>query len=133
MLATDQDPMRPDILLPSTLDVMESAPFPASTGRAHGWALETKGKLSHGGSTGGGRAFIAKFPDGYISNNGTNLSDIFVAVAINTNGDDLSSISALVRSNRVDHRLDLGQSVVRYLLITGSFAEEKPSRWEQLA
>ena len=54
---------------------------------------ESKGKLEHGGSIEGGRAYVAVFPTGYVSNSGVDLSDIHVAIASNTNGlkDGISS------------------------------------------
>ena len=113
MLATDQDPGRPDILLPTTLSEMESAPFPSSTDRAHGWGRTNQGKLSHNGSTGGGRAYIAKFPDGYTAGDGTDLSNVFVAIAINTNGGDISlggladDIVLVTGSNWISSHYDL--------------------------
>ncbi len=104
MLATDQDPGRPDVLLPSTLDEMESTPFPAATSRAHGWKVLSGGRLSHSGSTGGGRAYMVKHPNGYTAGDGTDLSDIFVAVALNTGGDGI----------------DIGALLDEVALITGS-------------
>jgi len=76
--------------------VYKRQPFPGATLRALGWDRTSLGKLSHGGSTGGGRAFIVKFPDGYISANGTDLSNVFVAVATNTGGGgiDVESITS---------------------------------------
>lgn len=60
-----------------------------------GWGKGAKGKLSHNGKTGGGTAFVAMFPKGYISNNNLNLSEVHVAIATNvgTSTGDLSSLA----------------------------------------
>lgn len=52
---------------------------------AMGWGKGAKGKLSHNGSTGGGTAFAAMFPDGYISNGGKDLSRVNVVIITNVN------------------------------------------------
>ena len=49
-----------------------------------GWGRNSKGKLAHNGAAGGLRAYVAMFPDGYISNSGVDLSRIHVAAAVNT-------------------------------------------------
>jgi len=85
MCAVDKLPNRSDILSPATIDLMESRPYPitASSG-AHGWRYEApKGKLWHNGSVGGGASYIARFRNGYVSANGTNLSEIHVAIVVN--------------------------------------------------
>lgn len=85
MCATDRLPNQSDVLSPATLDLMESRPYPTGApSRAHGWQYEApKGKLWHNGSIGGGASFIAKFPPGYISANGTDLSNVNVAICVN--------------------------------------------------
>lgn len=85
MCATDKLTNRSDVLKPTTIDLMESRPYPdTAPGRAHGWQYEApKGKLWHNGSVGGGASFIVKFPPGYISANGTDLSHVTVAICVN--------------------------------------------------
>lgn len=60
-----------------------------------GWAMSSKGKLGHGGRLDGGTAYVAMFPEGYISKSDTNLSEVHVAVVTNigedNNDDNLSS------------------------------------------
>jgi CubicO group peptidase (beta-lactamase class C family) len=60
-----------------------------------GWFKEAKGKLEHNGLTGGGAAFAAIFPKGYISNSNLDLSEVHVAVItnINTSTGDLSNLA----------------------------------------
>lgn len=84
MCATDQIANQSDILSPPILALMESLPYPQATSvGAHGWMREAGGKLWHNGSVGGGASYIAKFPPGYVSANGTNLSDVSVAICAN--------------------------------------------------
>ncbi|HSO00335.1 MAG TPA: serine hydrolase domain-containing protein, partial [Candidatus Nanopelagicales bacterium] len=80
MLATDGNANHPDILSPATLALMESRPYPTASGYAHGWARNSKGKLSHSGGLGGGTTYIAKYPTNYI-----NGSSAPITVAICTN------------------------------------------------
>jgi len=47
-----------------------------------GWGKDAKGKLAHGGD-GSGIAYVAMFPNGYVSNSGTDLSEVHVAIAAN--------------------------------------------------
>ncbi len=86
-LATDQLVNRTDVLNPNTLDEMESDEISNGHTQAHGWALNGAGKLSHSGGTSVGRAYIAKWPNGYVSGNGVDLSDVTVAVLVNSGGD----------------------------------------------
>ncbi|MCG8455170.1 MAG: beta-lactamase family protein, partial [Holophagales bacterium] len=96
MLATDRMTNHPDVLLPETLDEMESSWFTPVTYHALGWNRNSSGKLAHSGSVNSGKAYITKFPDGYIANDGTDLSNVFVAVATNTGGSgiDVKSIAS---------------------------------------
>lgn len=51
-----------------------------------GWHVDgsgTKTKLDHNGRIGGGTSYVALFKPGYVSTNGTDLSDIQIAVATN--------------------------------------------------
>lgn len=85
--ATDVDlPNNPTILDEQTLRVMEARPFPNIPGsHALGWRKTSKGKLEHNGATGDAAAHAAKFPRGYISSDGVDLSHINVTVCANTN------------------------------------------------
>ena len=85
--ATDQIGNRPDVLQPDTLVEMESDLVINGHGHAHGWARNSAGKLAHSGGTSIGRAYVAKWPTGYVSGNGVNLSDITVAVLVNSGGE----------------------------------------------
>lgn len=63
-----------------------------------GWGRATKGKLSHSGLVGGGAAYVAMFPDGYISSTGLDIGGIHVAVVTNvkaTSG-SLNSLSSQI-------------------------------------
>ena len=72
------------MLQPATIDLMVSRPYPAATTtRAHGWAITDSGKLWHNGSIGGGASYIARFPPGYVSAGGIDLSEVNVAVCVN--------------------------------------------------
>jgi CubicO group peptidase (beta-lactamase class C family) len=48
-----------------------------------GWGRETRGKLHHNGLTGGGTAYVVMFPAGYKSVDGSDLSDVHIAIAAN--------------------------------------------------
>lgn len=69
---------------------------------AAGFFRRGKGKLSHNGSTGGGYAVVAVFPAGYTANDGTDLSDIHVAINCNTSelkkgaGGRISDLASLI-------------------------------------
>ena len=60
-----------------------------------GWGKTSKGKLQHNGLTGGGTAFVAMFPKGYISSTNLDLSEVHVAILTNidTSTSDLSSLA----------------------------------------
>jgi CubicO group peptidase (beta-lactamase class C family) len=60
-----------------------------------GWFKNSKGKLEHNGLLDGGTAFVAMFPEGYISSNNVDLSEVHVAVVTNirTSTGDLSSLA----------------------------------------
>jgi len=60
-----------------------------------GWFKDSKGKLAHNGLTGGGTAFVAMFPKGYIYSTNVDLSEVHVAVATNigTSTNDLTSLA----------------------------------------
>ncbi len=113
MLATDGLPNRPDILEAATLAEMEARPFPPPVSDyALGWHRNDKGALSHHGDTGGGQAYIIKFPAGYKANTDEDLSRINVAVVSNMDGTDLdknlaSDIAKLVSKVNVDTTYDL--------------------------
>ncbi len=88
MLATDKLPNHKDILKAETIDLMESRPFPSTAPNvAHGWGIRckdsacTQSKLSHGGKTGGGTAYMVKFKNYQLSN--IDVSGINVAIATN--------------------------------------------------
>jgi|GEM_PF-1812903 len=51
---------------------------------AMGWGKNSKGKLAHDGLIDGGAAYVAMFPEGYISQSGKDLSEVHVALAANT-------------------------------------------------
>lgn len=95
----------PDILTDATLDVMESVPFPDSTGdpMAHGWDIISNpnssdyGKLAHGGAHDAARAYMAKYPDG-----------INVAIVVNTGKGDYTSEANQIR-NIIKGALDQGK------------------------
>ncbi len=97
MCAGDKLRNRTDVLLPATADLMASRPYPAATTtRAHGWAITKSGKLWHNGSIGGGASYIARFPAGYVSAGGIDLSEVTVAVCVNIQ--NAGALSALVDS-----------------------------------
>jgi hypothetical protein len=52
-----------------------------------GWGRETRGKLHHNGLTGGGTAYVVMFPAGYKSVDGSDLSDVHIAIAANISTD----------------------------------------------
>ncbi|MBD2164908.1 serine hydrolase [Calothrix membranacea FACHB-236] len=60
-----------------------------------GWGKTSKGKLQHNGLIGGGTAFVAMFPNGYISSTNVDLSEVHVAVVTNirTSTGDLSNLA----------------------------------------
>lgn len=83
MCATDRLSNHSDVLLPETLDEMESRPFPETVpGYAHTWWINDDGRLTHNGIVGGGRTRVVKFPDGY-SAGGIDVSAINVAICVN--------------------------------------------------
>jgi CubicO group peptidase (beta-lactamase class C family) len=82
MLATDKLANHPDILASSSLTLMETPPFPTTVpNRALGWDY-SNGKLAKGGDTGGGNAYIAKFPAGYTIN-GVDVGGMTIALCAN--------------------------------------------------
>ena len=60
-----------------------------------GWFKDSKDKLGHSGGLGGGTAYVAMFPKGYISSTNVDLSEVHVAVVTNidTSTNDLSSLA----------------------------------------
>ena len=96
MVATDKLSNYKDLLKPSTINEMEQRPYNVSGAHAIGWGYGGNGKrLSHNGSGGGGKAIIIKYKPGYISQNGTDLSDINVAICVNYKNIDLGELGKL--------------------------------------
>lgn len=100
MAATDQLSNHSDILSKSTLQLMESRPFPETVpGWALGWHISIRGagkKLSHNGMLNGGTAYIVKYTPGYKALDGTNLSHINVAICLNIrNKQSIGGMSSL--------------------------------------
>ena len=60
-----------------------------------GWFKDSKDKLGHSSGLGGGTAYVAMFPKGYISSTNVDLSEVHVAVVTNidTSTNDLSSLA----------------------------------------
>lgn len=87
MAATDQLWNQSDILLPATLNLMETRPFPKTVpNRALGWGVIQKGSgkwLTHNGEIEGGSAFVGKGTPGYIASDGTDLTHVTVAICAN--------------------------------------------------
>lgn len=84
MLATDRLSNHPDILASSSLTQMENPPFPATVpDRALGWDYGD-GKLAKGGDIGGGNAYIAKFPAGFMVD-GVDVGGMTIALCANGN------------------------------------------------
>ncbi|XXY53236.1 serine hydrolase [Sorangium sp. So ce269] len=82
MLATDKQSNHPDILAASSLTLMETPPFPATVpGRALGWDYAS-GKVGKGGDIGGGNAYIAKFPAGFVLG-GVDVGGMTIALCAN--------------------------------------------------
>ena len=87
LVRADGDPYYPDILSPSTLDLMEERPFPDASNYALGWSMRCQGgdcdhkRLSHSGVTDRGGAYIAKF-DGFTSQ-GIDINGVTVAITVN--------------------------------------------------
>ena len=79
---------------------MEASWFTPVTYHALGWDRNSNGKLAHGGTTSSSKAYIAKFPDGYVGDDGTDLSNVFVAIATNTGG---SGIDVRTIANDIAH------------------------------
>lgn len=67
-----------------------------------GWGMSSKGKLGHGGATGGGKAYVAMFSEGYISDSGANLSEVHVAVVTNIGGGNDDHLSSSNLSSLAD-------------------------------
>lgn len=59
-----------------------------------GWGASSKGKLGHGGDIGGGKAYVAMFSEGYVSDSGANLSEVHVAVVTNIGGGNDNHLSS---------------------------------------
>ncbi len=92
MLATDQLPNRPDILLPSTISKMETKPYAIPDGDyTRGW-FTASGILSHGGATGGGRAKIMKFGAPGVDPYGGTPITIALCTPIGVSGKDASTM-----------------------------------------
>jgi CubicO group peptidase (beta-lactamase class C family) len=97
MLATDQLGNHPDILAPSSLNLMETPPFPATvSNRALGWDY-SNGRLDKGGDIAGGNAHIVKFPAGYMLG-GVNVGGMTIALAGNggVSSSELRAIANLI-------------------------------------
>lgn len=100
LVATDQLSNHSDILKKKTLQLMETRPFPNTVpGKALGWGIRVKGtgkKLSHNGLLNAGTAYMVKYTPGYIANDGTDLSNINVAICANIrNGSATGGMNSL--------------------------------------
>ncbi|MEM1240311.1 MAG: serine hydrolase [Cyanobacteria bacterium P01_H01_bin.26] len=63
------------------------------------WGKGDRGKLSHSGRIGdAGTAYVVMFPDGYTALNGTDLSQVHIAVATNINMNNWKDQDALLGS-----------------------------------
>ncbi len=113
MLATDRLDNHPDLLAPATLELMESRPFASTASvRAHGWRVSCNGRmgsangctiraLHHNGKVEGGSSWIVKFPQGYITPDGIDLSNINVAILqnISSSFDPLRDLAVEIAKN----------------------------------
>lgn len=82
-LATDRLSSRPDVLKSATLAKMETQHV---EDRGLGWRVGRSSgatKVAHDGSTGGGKAYVAKFLSGYRLESGVDVGDMNVAVCLN--------------------------------------------------
>lgn len=72
------------------------------------WKSNTKGKLGHGGEIDGGGAYVAMFPDDYISSTGLNIGGIHVAVVTNVRheSDSLNELSSQIVLALPDSNVD---------------------------
>ena len=96
MVATDRLANYPDILKSSTLDLMETKPFPSvRNSHALGWGVRGK-MLRHNGAGGGGKAELQKYLPGYVSN-GIDYSGINVAVCVNYGNISLGKLDTLAQ------------------------------------
>jgi CubicO group peptidase (beta-lactamase class C family) len=86
MCATDKLRNQSDLLKPGTIDEMETVTFPeVRATQPLGWdSRNAKGKLSKNGRLSGGAALIVKFLPGYKANDGTDLSNVNLAICVNT-------------------------------------------------
>ncbi|MEZ4917757.1 MAG: serine hydrolase domain-containing protein [Saprospiraceae bacterium] len=115
LLATDKLTNHPDILRPETIDLMETKPF--SKGNAIGWGRSSNSrgvKLSHNGSVTGGKAYMAKYLNGFTSAEGYDMGNINVAVCANTDKCSLedmeklaSDIAKVAARNNIPVQFDL--------------------------
>ncbi len=101
MAATDKLSNYSDILKASTIDLMETKPFPSIAGsHALGWVMSQRGsakKLLHSGSIGGGETLIVKFTEGYTSTDGIDIGSINLAICTNRQGvKNLSAFSGKI-------------------------------------
>lgn len=48
-----------------------------------GWGKDAKGRLDHSGLIPGGTAYVAMFPENYVSSSGADITEIHIAVATN--------------------------------------------------
>lgn len=89
ILRTDRNNYRADFLTTATLDIMDTDVD--GFNRSIGWGTGPGGGSGtyheHGGDTAHGRAYIKRFSDDYTSANGTDLSNVIVAVQTPTGGD----------------------------------------------
>ncbi len=86
MMAMDKLQGRPDVLHPSTVDLMERIPFQTPKPRALGWGIKVKNAgsyLGHSGSVSGGGSYVRRFTPGYIANSGADMSNVSIAVCCN--------------------------------------------------
>ena len=103
MVATDRLPNHPDILSSTTLETMETRPFPESAGaRALGWQVNcqnedcTQRLLWHNGLSGFGTSYIGKFDHFRIG--ADVVSGINVAIVANRGSGNTTQLAALARA-----------------------------------
>lgn len=80
MLATDRNPNHPDLLSPTTLDKMETRPYPGASSYALGWKHDKPHRFHHNGKLGAGTTYVARYDAGW--------SDLYsdqITVAVCTN------------------------------------------------
>lgn len=126
LVATDGRRNHPDVLRQSTIDQMESHPFPGVSGHSLGWHLRCENsddcsgkRLSHNGLVSGSAAYIVKFQNYSVSD--TEVGDVTVAITVNRNSTSglsgLANQLALAAENAgVDSRTDLFPEVTSHIL-----------------